>query len=474
MAHSSGALRSLVWFRGKDLRLADHAPLSEALARGGDLICLFVLDPHFLSPERAREMPHRIQFLLESLKSLEANIAHLGGRLFIVKGRSVEVVPGLAERWKVDRVLASRWTEPVGVARDRRVGEALGRAGIGFELFEGETLAPPGSILTGEGRLHAVFTPFARAFEREAPIARPFAAPKRLPPPPPELATVETSPVPSPGDLGLVANPRILPGGERAARERLRRFMGAALAEYPQARDRMGEEGTSRLSQDLKFGTLSPRTVWAAAGGDSPEASRRFRTELLWREFAYHWLHSRPDLLSRPFRPAFEGFPWRREEALFQAWSEGRTGYPVVDAAARQLLTTGFVHNRARMIAASFLTKHLGLDFRMGEAHYLAWLTDGDWAVNDMGWQWSAGCGCDAQPWFRVFNPVLQGRKFDPDGAYVKRFVPELASLDPRWIHEPWKAPDAARRPYPAPLVDLGVARAAFLSRAQAHLKAGA
>ena len=478
MTHYSGTPRSLVWFRGKDLRLADHAPLSVALDRGGDLICLFVLDPHFFAQERVRTMPHRIQFLLESLKSLEANIAHLGGRLFIVEGRSVDLVPRLAERWKVDRVLASRWTEPVGVARDRRIAEALGRAGVGFELFEGETLAPPGSILTGEGRLHSVFTPFARAFERDAPIARPFAAPKRLPPPPRDLEPVETSPAPSPGELGLAANPRILPGGERAARERLSRFMEDALADYPEARDRMDEEGTSRLSQDLKFGTLSPRAIWAAVEGarPGPGAARGFRNELLWREFAYHWLHARPDLLTRPFRRAFEAFPWRRDGSLFQAWAEGRTGYPVVDAAARQLLTTGFVHNRARMIAASFLTKHLGLDFRMGEAHYLKWLTDGDWAINDMGWQWSAGCGCDAQPWFRVFNPVLQGKKFDPEGLYVKRFLPELTSLDARWIHEPWKAPDAMRNRlgYPAPVVDHGIARAAFLARAQAHLKAPA
>lgn len=476
MVHVSGAPRSLVWFRGKDLRVADHRPLSAALERGGDLICLFVLDPHFFAPERAREMPHRIQFLLDSLRSLEANLAHLGGRLFVVRGRSVEVVPRLAEQWKVDRVLASRWTEPVGVARDRRVGEALGRLGVAFDLMEGETLAPPGSVLTGEGRLHSIFTPFARAFERGAPVGRPQAAPKRLPPPP-HLEPVETVAIPTLEALGILPNEQVLPGGERAARARLNTFLDAALDAYPQDRDRMDEAGTSRLSQDLKFGTLSVRSAWAAAGeGSHPEAARRFRSELLWREFAHHWLHARPDLLARPFRADFEGFPWRRDDRLFQAWAEGRTGYPVVDAAARQLLATGFVHNRARMVAASFLTKHLGLDFRMGEAHYLKWLTDGDWAINDMGWQWSAGCGCDAQPWFRVFNPILQGKKFDPSGAYVKRFVPELASLDPRWIHEPWKAPDALRRglDYTPPVVDHGAARAAFLTRAAAHLKAPA
>lgn len=472
MVQVSGAPRSLVWFRGKDLRVADHAPLASALARGGDLICLFVLDPHFFAPERAREIPHRIQFLLESLRSLEANIAHLGGRLLIVKGRSVEVVPRLAELWKVDRVLAMRWSEPVGVARDRKVEEALGRLGIPFELLEGETLAPPGSVRTGEGRLHAVFTPFARAFERAVDVGRPLPAPHRLPPPPGDLAPVETVPPPALEDLGLAPNSLLLPGGERAARQRLGRFVDTALDAYPAGRDRLDLEGTSRLSQDLKFGTLSARAAWAAVPGGA-EPARRFRCELLWREFAYHWMEARPDLLERPFRSSFHAFPWGRDEARFTAWAMGRTGCPVVDAAARQLLTTGFVHNRARMIAASFLTKHLGLDFRMGEAHYMKWLTDGDWAVNDMGWQWSAGCGCDAQPWFRVFNPVVQGKKFDPDGAYVKRFVPELASLDQRWIHEPWNAPSEARRglDYPAPVVDHGAARDAFLEKAKTHLR---
>ena len=462
--------RSIVWFRGKDLRVADHAPLAAALEAGGDLICLFVLDPHFFAPARARELPHRMQFMLESLRSLEANLAHLGSRLFIVPGRSVEVVPRLAGLWKVDRVLASRWSEPLGVARDRSVGQALGRMGVGFELFEGETLAPQGSVRTGEGRLHAVFTPFARALEQRVMVDAPLPAPKRLPPPP-DLAPVETVAAPSLRSLGLQANPRLLEGGERAARARQKRFLDEALASYPESRDRLDQEGTSRLSQDLKFGTLSVRSVWHAARG-SGESARRFRAELLWREFAYHWLRERPDLLERPFRADFESFPWSWDEALFAAWKEGRTGYPVVDAAARQLMETGFVHNRARMIAASFLAKHLALDFRMGEAHYMAWLTDGDWAINDMGWQWSAGCGCDAQPWFRVFNPVLQGRKFDPDGAYVKRFVPELASVDARWIHEPWKA--GLRLGYPAPIVDHAAARARFLGLAKAHLKAPA
>ncbi|HOD33124.1 MAG TPA: FAD-binding domain-containing protein, partial [Holophaga sp.] len=219
------------------------------------------------------------------------------------------------------------------------------------------------------------------------------------------------------------------------------------------------------------------RQVWNATGGQEA-GPRTFRNELLWREFAHHLLAEEPRLLSEPFRPAFGAFPWRKDDAAWEAWCEGRTGYPVVDAAARQLLSEGFVHNRARMVAASFLAKHLLLDYRRGEAHYLRWLADGDWACNNLGWQWSAGCGVDAQPWFRVFNPVTQGRKFDPAGDYVRRWVPELESLPDRWIHTPWEAPSAVLaqagvhlgRTYPVPIVDHSQARARFLDTAKAKL----
>jgi deoxyribodipyrimidine photo-lyase len=192
----------------------------------------------------------------------------------------------------------------------------------------------------------------------------------------------------------------------------------------------------------------------------------------LWREFSHHLLWTWPELLKRPFRSAFAGFPWREDAADWEAWREGRTGYPLVDAAARQLRAEGFVHNRARMVAASFLAKHLMLDWRLGEAHYLAWLTDGDWAQNNAGWQWSAGCGCDAQPWFRIFNPVAQGLTFDPEGAYVKRWVPELADCPAASIHTPWKAPKPlrVRLDYPDPIVDHAFARQRFLATAKAHL----
>jgi deoxyribodipyrimidine photo-lyase len=464
-------MRSIVWFRGKDLRVADHGPLVEA-APSGEVIPLFVLDPFFFSPERAKELPHRMQFLLDSLKELEANLAHLGSRLLVVQGRSVDVVPRLAASWKADQVLAHRWVEPFGRERDRRVASALERDGIDLRLFEGETLLLPGSVRNGQGGMFRLFTPFGRACSARLDLGSALAPPRSLPPLPSDLV-VDSIPIPSMEDLGLVSNQGLQPGGERAARARLKAFLGGPITDYSTHRDRMDWPGTSRLSADLKFGTLSVRSLWlAATAEETGDSLRRYLDELLWREFSHHLLWEWPQLLEHPFRKAFLGFPWREDDGAWQAWAEGRTGYPVVDAAARQLKAEGFIHNRARMVAASFLTKHLLMDYRRGEAHYLKWLTDGDWAQNNMGWQWSAGCGCDAQPWFRIFNPVTQGLRFDPDGEYVKRWVPELAGCPINLIHEPWKAPKElrSRLDYPEPMVDHALARERFLAVAKAHL----
>jgi deoxyribodipyrimidine photo-lyase len=468
--------RTLVWFRGKDLRVADHAPLRDAVA-GGEVIPLFVLDPYFFAPERARELPRRIEFLLASLRELEASLAERGSRLLVVAGKSVEVVPRLAERLKVDRVVAHRWVEPVGRERDRRVRAALGDR---FVLYEGETLLPPGTLRTKAGTPYAVFSRFARSFRERVAVGAPLPAPRRLPPLPRDVrvATVE---VPGCEALGIAPTPAMIAGGERAANERLRRFVRRAAADYDVGRDRLDLPGTSRLSADLKFGTISVRKVWTAVdkahGGT--KGAQSFLNELLWREFAYSTLWDKPEVLEQPYQPAFVGFPWEQDEALWRAWVAGETGYPVVDASARQLLGEGFVHNRARMIAASFLTKHLLADYRRGEAHYMKYLVDGDWANNNLGWQWSAGCGCDAQPYFRVFNPTAQGETYDPAGDYVRRWVPELARLPARYIHRPWDAPAAVLRDagvrlgkdYPRPVVGHSFARERFLAVAAQHLK---
>jgi deoxyribodipyrimidine photo-lyase len=469
-------VRTIVWFRGKDLRVADHAPLADAAA-AGDVVPLFVLDPYFFAPARAAALPHRMQFLLDGLVELAARIAALGSRLVVVPGRSVEVVPRLCATWRADRVVAHRWTEPFARERDRRIAAELGDR---FALYPGETLHPAGELRSHGGTPYEVFGQFARAFERVARIERPRRAPRRLPPLP-DLAAVPETPIPDLATLGLPRNPALQIGGEKAARARLVRFVCDVAPRYAASRDRLDVDGTSRLSADLKFGTLAVREAWHAVGdalgGDHPGAAR-FRAELLWRELAYHTLWDRPDVLTSPFRAGWRDFPWRDDEAAFRAWTVGATGYPVVDAAARQLLAEGFVPNRARMIAASFLTKDLLIDLRRGEAHYLRLLTDGDWANNDLGWQWAAGSGCDAQPYFRVFNPVVQGERFDPDGAYVRRWVPELARVPARFVHRPWQAPPEvlARaglvlgRDYPRPIVDHAMARERFLMVAAQHL----
>jgi deoxyribodipyrimidine photo-lyase len=477
-------LRTLVWFRGKDLRIADHAPLRAAIESAkdgnGGVIPVFVLDDHFFAPAEARRIPFRMQFLLESLTSLAANLEHLGSRLILAPGRSIDNIPELATTWKVDRVVAQSWVAPIGRARDRAVSQALQASKIPLQLFDTETLCPPGTLRTGAGDPYSVFTAFARAFAK-VKVDAPLSAPRSLPPLPRDVKLGKTS-LPTLESLGLEHNPRVQPGGERNARTRLTTWLKRDAKDYDELRNLMAVDGTSRLSADLKFGTLSVRTVWQAVDRAlrelSPDALRVYQNELLWREFAHSTLFDRPHLLKQPFRSEWRDFPWRDDEKGWQAWVDGHTGYPVVDAAARELLATGFVHNRARMIAASFLAKHLLIDFRRGERHYFDLLTDGDWANNDAGWQWSAGCGCDAQPWFRIFNPVTQGEKFDAEGAYVRTWVPELARMPAKYLHAPWLAPDSVLKEagvrlgtdYPRPIVDHTRARQRFLDTAKKHL----
>jgi deoxyribodipyrimidine photo-lyase len=468
-------MRTLVWFRGKDLRLADNAPLTDAIA-GGEVVCVFLFDPFFLSPERDTFPAHRVQFLFDSVEALHKNIAHKGSTLLTVAGQALEVIPTLCQQFRITQVSTVRWVEPFMRERDVALAKALS---VPFKLYEGETLAPPDSVRTQSGGVFNVFTPFARAFEKSVVVGKPIPAPARIPPLPADVASFQSSPMPTFESLRFSRNEAIQKGGEHAAIERMKNFLHRAGADYDQNRNRMDLDGTSRLSADLKFGTLSVRSVWAHASATlEGDARHSFLNELLWRDFAHQLLFRRPELLNVPFRADFLQFPYIDDVKGWRAWVDGTTGYPVVDASARQLLASGFVHNRARMISASFLTKHLLIDFRRGEAHYLKWLTDGDWAQNDAGWQWSAGCGCDAQPYFRVFNPVSQGEKFDPNGDYVRRWVPELAKLPTKYIHAPWEASPLELKgagvtlgqTYPHPVVDHAKARARFLALAKAHL----
>ena len=469
-------MRTIVWFRGKDLRVGDHEPLARAAAEG-EVIPLFVLEPRFFGPGRARRAPHRMQFLLESLAGLQEGLSERGSGLVLLEGPSRSALPRVAAQWKVDRVWAHRDSEPGGRARDDEVARAL-EAPLG--LFEGETLAPPESIRTQVGRPYSIFTPFKRAFLEGSFFDRARPAPESLPPLPPGIG-LKAGKVPECADVGFELNPRLPAGGEQAGRSRLHRFLTGPAVNYETLRHRLDLEATSHLSVDLKFGTLSVREVWQRSRevlGDTTSGTA-FRDQLLWREFGCHTLWDRPEVLERPFRNDFLGFPWEFDEKLWTAWTEGRTGFPLVDASARQLLREGWVPNRARMVSAGFLTKHLLIDYRRGEAHYMKYLVDGDPAQNNLGWQWSAGCGCDSQPWFRVFNPVLQGDRFDPSGGYTRRWLPRLDRLPNRYIHRPWAAPARVLKAagvrlgqdYPYPVVDHSRARDRFLKVARTYLR---
>ena len=472
-------MRSVVWFRGKDLRLQDHAALQKALTESREVLPVFVLSPdYFAGPKTAARAPHRMQFLLECLDELATQLAGLGSKLIVLRGPAQRALPEFVRQARAERVFAIGACEPRARARDSKVAAALP---VPLELCGYETLRTPGSVRTGTGGAFQVYTPFARALLAGFEPSQPWAAPRRLPPVVSELAALSVG-IPTLRSLDLPSNNGLQRGGERAANHRLKHFLQERGRRYDGERDRMDLNGTSRLSADLHFGTLSVRQVYTAArdalADTAPNAWERYRAELLWREFSHHMLFERPELLHAPFRRDFQGFPWVHDEAAWDAWTEGRTGYPIVDAAARQLMAEGFIHNRARMIAASFLTKQLAIHYARGEAHYLKWLTDGDPAQNNMGWQWCAGSGCDAQPYFRIFNPVAQGERYDPEGAYVRKYLPELSALPARYVHAPFRAPrqvlaDAGLKlgeDYPAPVIELDAARQRFLMMAAEHL----
>jgi deoxyribodipyrimidine photo-lyase len=467
-------MRTLLWFRGKDLRVHDHAALHAAARDSRELCPVFVLSTKYFGKNPRESAPHRVQFLLASLAELAAELEARGSELLIVEGPAERAIPELAQRLKVDRVMVSAAYEPEARARDERIANKLE---VPFERFRGELLIDPHALRTGSGGAFKVYTPFSRVAREHVGEIKLHSAPRELPPLPAAMKVARAK-LPKLDE----PNPNIQQGGEQAARERLKHFLSGPIDSYPSDRDRMDHAGTSRLSADLHFGTLSPRSIWSALAHKESvahEPRSRFSAELLWREFAHYTLWNRPEVLEQPFRADFVGFPWRKDNAGYEAWWQGTTGYPVVDASARQLLQEGFVHNRARMISASFLTKHLLISYQRGEAHYLQYLTDGDLAQNNLGWQWSAGCGCDAQPYFRVFNPVTQGERFDPDGEYVRRYVPELANVPAKYIHAPWTAPAGVLeragvrlgREYPKPIVDHSEARQRFLLVASEHLK---
>ncbi len=463
---------TLLWLR-RDLRLGDHPALAAALARGGPVI------PVFVEPSTEDVGAAGRRWLAESLDALDAELIARGSRLVRREGPAASALIALAAETGARAVCWTRGYQPESRWQSAAVRSAFDEHGIEAIECGGHLLVEPEQILKRDRSPYAVFTRFFDALlalgdpPHALPIPDGFPAPSSWPVS--RCTGVGTS-APAPRDQGHCP-------GERGAMDRALRFMDRALAGYDRARDMLDEDGTSGLSPHLHFGEISPRQLWNLARDTartseptrSGELERAWLRQLAWREFAHHVLYHHPRTVSEPLNARFAAFPWRDDAASFAAWREGRTGYPLVDAAMRQLAKTGSMHNRARMVAASFLTKHLLVPWQRGAAHFAEHLFDADLANNTFGWQWSAGCGADAAPYFRVFNPVLQGQRFDPEGRYVTRFLPELAGLEPRFVHAPWTAPPLVRpKGYPGPIVEHKAARTAALAaydamRAAAH-----
>jgi deoxyribodipyrimidine photo-lyase len=416
--------RAVVWFR-RDLRLGDNLALQDALAGSDRIVPLFVWDARLLGRDVAA--PKRVERLSGALVALDRELRQRGARLVVRRGDPAEIVPRVAAEGGATCVHATRDHTPFARRRDAAVAER-----IDLRLSDGLLIHDPEEL--GETR---VFTPFHRRWA-ELPVADPLPAPARIPTVP---------------DVAGEPLPAIQPAGEAEAVRRLRRFAAEDARAYARQRDRLDLDATSRLSADLHLGTISARAVYHAV----PDAA--FRRQLAWRDWASHLLWFSPWARADAWQPRFRGAAWPDDPAAADRWREGTTGFPAVDAAMRQLAAEGWIPNRARLITASFLAKDLLVDWRIGEAHFLRQLVDGDVANNSLGWQWSAGVGTDAAPYFRVLNPVLQGQRFDPRGDWVRRWIPELRDIAGPDVHEPWKAPVAKRGGYPPPMVDHLAAR---------------
>ena len=458
----------IVWFRD-DLRLSDHPALHAAAATGRPVICLYILD-EMSKRTGARPIGGAARWwLAQSLRALEKRLRAAGVPLVLRKGNAAAIIPDLARESGVHDVFWNRIAQAPHQAAEDDIATALRELGIHPQTFAGDLLANPDAVRTKEGRGLRVFTPFWRRIQALGAPTDPLPAPRRLRAGPDVASdTIESfglEPIRPDWAGGLRES---WTAGESAAQKRLERFLKAGLAGYAHDRDRPDRDGTSGLSPHLRFGEISPRHVWHTthfAAADRPSLAGdadKFLSELGWREFCRHLLFDVPDLATRNLQLSFDGFPWRHDEAALKAWQRGQTGYPIVDAGMRELWHTGVMHNRVRMVVASFLVKHLLIDWRAGEQWFWDTLVDADAGNNPANWQWVAGCGADAAPYFRVFNPVLQGQKFDPDGAYVSRWVGELSQLPKKFIHQPWEATPlelasagvTLGKTYPHPIID--------------------
>ena len=469
-SHASTEQRPvIVWFRS-DLRVADNQALIEAVESDKPVICLYILEQ---IPARRPLGAAQSWWLHHSLGRLQSTLAALGSKLTLRQGNSSEILNDVIATSGADAVFWNRRYDPQGIAIDSALKSTLKEQGVTAKSFAGQLLHEPTLIRTGAGGPFKVYTPFWRAFSANPEPRPPFESPNKinnfvgdidsdsledwkLLPTHPNWAT----------DFSEDWQP-----GEDGARQKLEAFIDHGLNNYADGRNAPGAASTSRLSPHLAMGEISPFQVWHATreleGLHSPRDVEVFRKEVVWREFAYHLLFHFPDLATRNFNAGFDTLQWQSKPDLVEAWKRGQTGYPIVDAGMRQLWQTGWMHNRVRMIVASFLIKHLMADWRVGEEWFWDTLVDACHANNPASWQWVAGSGADAAPYYRIFNPVLQGEKFDTDGSYVRKFVPEIGGLPNSLIHRPWdaqahelaKAGVKLGQSYPHPIVDHGTAR---------------
>ena len=486
---------ALVWFR-RDLRLADHAALYHALKNSRRVYCVFVFDREILDvlPSRA---DRRVEFIHDSIVELDAALREHGGTLIVRHGMAREEIPALARTLKVDAVYANHDYEPAANARDAEVAARLTALDVEFHSFKDQVLFEKDEVLTGGGKFYSVFTPYKNAvlkkldafYLQSYPVEQYLSALAR----PAASAAIDTpTAIPSLEQLGFTRtnlHELKVPTGASGAAKLFDDFK-QRVAEYEQRRNFPSVKGPSYLSVHLRFGTISIRAIareaWKAMQGVADFAGGRgaeiWLSELIWRDFYFHILHHNPHVVERAFKPQWDAIRWdtgAHADELFAAWCEARTGYPLIDAAIRQLNQTGYMHNRLRMVVASFLTKDLGIDWRRGERYFADHLIDFDLSANNGGWQWAASTGCDAQPWFRIFNPVTQSEKFDAEGKFIRRYAPELAGMSNKAIHAPWLAkPDELKRAkvllgptYPLPVIDHAVARAKTLARFQTASK---
>ena len=466
----------LFWHR-RDLRISDNIGLAAARQQSPKVVGLFCLDPNILN--RDDIAPARVTYMIGCLQELQERYQQVGSQLLILQGEPSQAIPRLAEALNAKAVFWNLDVEPHAKIRDQKVTEALKEKGIQVQTFWDQLLHAPGEIMTKPRNFYTVYTPFWKNWSQQikAFIAQNLENVKGLTDA--ELALAKatgTIDLPTAKDLGFVwENPLLLTPGETAAQERLAEFCQAAISEYQEQRNFPAIDGTSQLSAALKFGAIGIRTAWQAAtnahensrSDEARDSIKTWQQELAWREFYQHCLYFLPELAEGPYRDEFKDFPWENNEEHFLAWCEGKTGYPIVDAAMRQLNETGWMHNRCRMIVASFLTKDLIINWQWGEKHFMQKLYDGDLSANNGGWQWSASSGMDPKP-LRIFNPASQAQKFDPDGEYIRQWLPELSSIDTEYLVT-GKIPNLERDRcgYPQPIVNHNQQQREFKRRYQ-------